>query len=266
MRPALLLVSDVVRRMASAGALICCAACASAPVPSRGDRPAPIATDWVGERGEPPEASAAGALAATEAPDAPDDPSVAAGHAGSAPAPWVLHVGDSFVHAFLWQTLRPLFLADHTQYVVQAATSTYTTTWASSPELEGWLARRPALVIVTLGANEADMTIPELHARAVETLAKKIAATGASCVWVTPPMWKAENGILDVIHDHCAPCIFFDSDAVLGGLSKEERQGDRIHPNRRGGERWARAFWQWLQEHRDTSRGPWALDAFERRG
>jgi lysophospholipase L1-like esterase len=178
----------------------------------------------------------------------------------------VLHVGDSFVHAFLWQNLRPRFMALHTQYVVQATTATYTTTWASSPELDEWLGRRPSLVLVTLGANEVEMLVPEEHARAIESVAKKIAAAGAACVWITPPMWKHETGILGVIHDHCAPCLFFDSDAVLGGLTPDERQRDRIHPNGRGGGRWARAFWDWLSEHRDPSRGPWALDPFERRG
>jgi hypothetical protein len=242
----------ILRRAASLGppaTLSCVVACGSAPpLPTRADRPAPVATEWTGSH-------------PTERPP-PPSPTAPAGTA----EPWVLHVGDSFVHAHLWQTLRPRFLAEHTQYVVQATTSTYTTTWASSPELDEWLARRPALVLVTLGANEADMVVPEMHAKAVETIARKIAASGASCVWITPPMWKAENGILDVIHDHCAPCLYFDSDAVLGGLTSEERQDDHIHPNRRGGERWAKAFWQWLNEHRDPARGPWALDAFERRG
>ncbi len=240
----------LLRRVASGTlAAACCGACSAAPtVPTRADRPAPSATEWTGTR-------------ATAAPGT----STAGAPAGGA-SPWVLHVGDSFVHAHLWQTLRPRFLAEHTQYVVEATTSTYTTTWASSPELEEWLARRPALVLVTLGANEVDMVVPEEHARAVETIAKKIAGSGAACVWITPPMWKAGGGILGVIHDHCAPCLFFDSDAVLGGLTPEERQGDRIHPNRRGGERWANAFWQWLEEHRDAARGPWAIDPFERRG
>jgi hypothetical protein len=79
-------------------------------------------------------------------------------------------------------------------------------------------------------------------------------------------MWKRDTGILEVIHRHCAPCLFFDSDAVLGGLSAEERQPDGIHPNKRGGERWARAFWEWLGDHRDMGSGPWALVPFERRG
>jgi hypothetical protein len=68
-----------------------------------------------------------------------------------------------------------------------------------------------------------------------------------------------------VIHDHAAPCLFFDSDAVLGGLTLQERRGDRIHPNVRGGSRWAEVFWMWLVDHRDLSRGPWVLEAFERR-
>src|SRR5258706_601659 len=93
------------------------------------------------------------------------------------------------------------------------------TTWASDQELGDWLSKRPALVLVTLGANEVDIPVPSQHARAVESLARRIASVGASCVWIAPPLWKGETGILEVIHDHCAPCLFFDSDAVLGGLS-----------------------------------------------
>lgn len=230
--------------------MLCAFACASGnpSLPKRTDQgPAPSAIEWTGAR-----------AAAAQAPVSAQEDEQGGG--------WVLHIGDSFVHAFLWQNLRPRFLATHTQYVVQATTATYTTTWASSPTLDEWLARRPSLVLVTLGANEVEMAIPEQHARAVESIAKKIASTGAACVWIAPPMWKNETGILGVIHDHCAPCLFFDSDAVLGGLTPQERQGDRIHPNRRGGERWAQAFWDWLAEHRDPGRGPWGLDPFERRG
>ena len=79
-------------------------------------------------------------------------------------------------------------------------------------------------------------------------------------------MWKKDSGILQVIHDHAAPCLFFDSDAVLGGLTPEERQRDRIHPNERGGARWAGAFWGWLQDHRDPARPAWGLVSYETRG
>jgi hypothetical protein len=190
----------------------------------------------------------------------------------SAPPPahpgftWVLHVGDSFVDASFQQNLRPRFRTAGADYVSNGLTATYTTTWALDPQLDRWLSSRPALVIVTLGANEVDLSAPETHAKTIEHLVRKIAASGASCVWTAPPLWKRDTGIVKVIHDHCAPCLFFDSDAVLGGLLPSERQGDRIHPNARGGARWAEAFWMWLVDHRDLGRGPWALVPFERRG
>jgi lysophospholipase L1-like esterase len=178
---------------------------------------------------------------------------------------WVLHIGDSFVHAAFQQNLRPLFRTVGAEYVVDATNATYTTTWVRDPELEKWLNRRPSLVLVTLGANEVEMPDPTEHAGAIRALSRKIAAVAPSCVWITPPMWKKDTGILQVIHDQSAPCLFFDSDAVLGGLGPDERQRDRIHPNERGGARWARAFWGWLQDHRDTSHGPWALVPWEPR-
>jgi hypothetical protein len=235
-------------RIAAAAGLLAsaCESAAPASTPSLSDPPLRrAAMDWVGTHG-----------GANPSPTPP----AAAGRG------WVLHIGDSFVHASFWQNLRPRFKGVGDQYVVEATTATYTTTWATDAKLDRLLWGRPALVLVTLGANEVDMPEPTEHARAVEAIAKKIAASGAQCVWITPPMWKAETGILQVIHDHCAPCLFFDSDAVLGGLTPDERKGDRIHPNERGGLRWANAFWTWLTEHNDPSKESWALVPFERRG
>ena len=119
---------------------------------------------------------------------------------------------------------------------------------------------------MTLGANESDLESPEARGPEVETIVRKIAASGASCVWITPPTWRHETGILEVIHEHCSPCVYFDSDAVLGGgLASGERSPDRIHPNPRGGARWADVFWGWLADHRDVERGPWAVEPFEPR-
>jgi hypothetical protein len=232
----------------AAMALLACACETSAPAATGPvDRAPPAARDWTGSHETPP------ASLVTEAPAMPK-------------GTWVLHVGDSFVHASLWQNLRPRFDATGTGYVVEATTATYTTTWASDPDLEKWLARRPSMVIVTLGANEVDMPVPAEHAHAVDQLVRKIAEASTSCVWITPPMWKRDSGILQVIHDHSAPCLFFDSDAVMGGLHDDERQRDRIHPNERGGGRWAESFWGWLQDHHDPSRPGWALVPFELRG
>jgi hypothetical protein len=219
----------------------------SAPASTLTSHAPPSAMDWAGSRELP-----AGAPRATPPP--------------MPPGAWVLHIGDSFVHASLQQNLRPHFQASGTGYVVDATTATYTTTWANDPELDRWLARRPSLVLVTLGANEVDMPAPLEHGQAVKQLVRKIGEASTSCVWITPPMWKADSGILQVIHDHSEPCLFLDSDAVLGGLGPGERQRDGIHPNERGGARWAEAVWSWLIDHRDASRPAWALVPFELRG
>jgi hypothetical protein len=238
---------EVVRRVGWAALLLACACETSAPASTAPPgRPRVTARDWTGSRQTPP---AAPVLQA---------PAVAKGT-------WVLHVGDSFVHASLQQNLRPRFEAAGAGYVVDATTATYTTTWANDPQLELWLARRPSLVLVTLGANEVDMPVPAEHAGAVAQLVRKIAEASTSCVWITPPMWKKDSGILQVIHDHASPCLFFDSDAVMGGLSDGERQRDHIHPNERGGLRWTESLWGWLVEHRDPARPGWALVPFELR-
>jgi hypothetical protein len=229
---------------------LCGAACAcesTAPASSAPVRAMALAVEWTGVRGH-------------------DVPAQAATAAATGPEPWVLHVGDSFVDAFFRQNLAPRFRAAGARYVVDAVTSTHTTTWATSADFDRWLALRPALVLITLGANEFDLPAPGQRARSVETIARKVAASGASCVWITPPMWTHETGILQVIYEHCSPCVYFDSDALLGGgLSRAERWPDGIHPNSRGGARWAEAFWGWLGDHRDASVGPWAVVSFERR-
>ena len=227
---------------------------ASAPVPrdQRSGPAATIASEWTAKR-----------EAAAPAPPAPVPPGTR--EPGEPREPWVLHVGDSFVDAYFQQNLRPRFRESGSRYVAQSVVATYTTTWAYDPAFDAWLSRKPALVIVTLGANEADIPVPEEHAKAIARIARKIAAAGAACVWTTPPLWRQDTGIVQVIHDHAAPCLFFESDAVMGSLSIAERNPDRIHPNPRGGARWAGAFWRWLERHRDPSAGPWALRPFEPR-
>jgi hypothetical protein len=205
----------------------------------------PSASEWIGDR-------------------APTDPPRA--DPVSVPrTAWVLHVGDSFVDAWLRQKLAVHLRAAGAQYVVRSKTASYTTTWAYSPVLDDMLSRRPALVIVTLGANEFDIPFAAEHAKAIELIARKIARSGAACVWTSPPMWRPDTGIVQVIHDHCAPCLFFDSDAVLGGLPRSEREPDHIHPNPHGGARWADALWGWIVSHRDPGHGPWSLVPFEQR-
>jgi hypothetical protein len=160
------------------------------------------------------------------------------------PSTVVLHVGDSFVMAGFSQTLRPKMKSVGALYEVRGAQATYTTTWHSKlSRLVGDY--HPDLVIITLGANEVTLTDPWARADAVTRLVKIVGDT--PCVWVTPPLWRKDTGIIEVIKKRAKPCLVFDSDAIAGPIS---RQADSIHPSNAGGAVWAEAFWKWLLEHR----------------
>ncbi len=198
--------------------------------------------------------SAPSARSAKGAPGAVDlaKPAQSAGPADPPPAPppipkgtVVLHIGDSFTLSGFAQALKPRFLGVGARYEVRAEQSSFTTTWSGKlgPIVS---ATQPDLVIITLGANEVANTDPPAHAPAVRNIVKQLA--GRPCVWVSPPLWAKETGIIDVLREHSAPCRFFDSDAIV--KQPIPRRGDRIHPTPEGGAIWADAFWDWLGSER----------------
>jgi lysophospholipase L1-like esterase len=172
----------------------------------------------------------------------------------------VLHIGDSFTLAGFSQSLRPRMKALGVRYEVRAETSSYTTSWAS--KMERLVSdMQPDLIIINLGANEVANTNPPAHAYAVRGIVRAIG--GRPCVWVSPPLWRKDTGMIDVIRANSAPCRFYDSDKLVG--QPIPRQGDKIHPSDKGGAIWADAFWSWLEAERTgASEGverasPWAL-------
>jgi hypothetical protein len=157
----------------------------------------------------------------------------------------VLHIGDSFALAGFSQALRPKMKALHVRYEVRSEQSSYTVSWA--PKMELLLANtQPDLVIINLGANEVANIDPPAHGPAVRRISQLIG--DRPCVWVSPPLWRKDTGIIDVIRENSAPCRFFDSDALVPGPIP--RQADKIHPNEKGGQLWADAFWDWLHAER----------------
>jgi lysophospholipase L1-like esterase len=167
----------------------------------------------------------------------------------------VLHVGDSFAGA-LGVPLGRRLKAAGLRSVLEFRTSTYVPTWASGTELPGFVSRyNPDLVIVTLGANEFDLQNPEQRAGSVRRLVRELG--GRPCVWVTPPRWKPDSGILSVIRENVKPCRFLDSDTVVHDL---ERKRDGIHPTDAARELWADAVLAWLaNERRGGGARPWEL-------
>jgi lysophospholipase L1-like esterase len=167
----------------------------------------------------------------------------------------VLHVGDSFAGA-LGVPLGKKLKAAGVRSVLEFQTSSYIPTWASGKELSEYVSRySPDLVIITLGANEFELANPEQRVHSVKRLVQKL--DGRPCVWVSPPRWKQDTGVLGVIRDNAKPCRFLDSDSIVQNL---ERKSDHIHPNDAGREAWAEAVLAWLGRERDgTADRPWNL-------
>ena len=173
---------------------------------------------------------------------------VAEGMAAPPPIPpntAVLHIGDSFVLAGFSQALKPRMKALGARYEVKSEQSSYTVTWAA--RIERVIAdTQPDLVIITLGANEVTNVTPPAHAPAIRRIVHTIGQR--PCVWVTPPLWRKDTGIIDVIRENSAPCRLFDSDTMVS--APIARMPDKIHPSVTGGAVWADAFWAWLEAER----------------
>ncbi len=166
----------------------------------------------------------------------------------------VLHVGDSFVHSGLTQRLREHLAPLGVRYEVRAQHSTNSLDWAKRvPELVA--STQPDLVIVTLGGNEIASKHLPVQARAIRRIVDSIG--DRACVWTTPPLWRDEDGLFDVLQENLAPCRFFETDVEVG--SYLPRRDDGIHPTAEGGARWADALWAYLERERAGEPKPWSL-------
>jgi len=247
----------------SALTALCSLSCGPKPPPEPPELDRPL--DAPGER------QPAAAQPTPEAPEpAPSEvtvPAVAATLTPSEPAPsepapselprgtLVLHVGDSFAAA-LGIPLAKRFKAAGLRSVLEFRTASYIPTWAFGKDLGKYVANyNPDLVIVTLGANELEIPDPPQRVTAIERLVATIG--GRPCVWISPPLWKPDTGLLRVIREHAAPCRYLDSDSLVAALP---RGPDKIHPSTEGRELWADAVFGWLARARDTTAAkPWKL-------
>ncbi len=154
----------------------------------------------------------------------------------------VLLFGDSMVNAGLAMRLGNLVKARGGTLEFDGWTSSTTAKWASGERLASLLDRvNPDVVFIALGSNECFMDDPTKAAPNVKAIVAALA--GRQCVWIGPPIWKGETGIVGVERRASAPCAFYDS-----GQLEIARYPDGIHPNLEGGIHWANAVWSALVE------------------
>jgi len=270
MRPALV-TAGVCAALAGSG-------CASSPAPAAATSEAPAPSTSASSRSQtlhaaPSQASTdttegaaageaaagEGAQAASQQPKASTAHGTATNGAGSPAAlpsgTKMLHVGDSFAAA-LGIELGKLLRAAGMRTWLEYKTASYVPTWASGPELPKLISTyNPDLVLVTLGANELEIPDPEQRAGAIQRLVKKVG--DRPCVWILPPLWKQDTGLMQVIKENARPCKVLDSSALVKELP---RGPDHIHPNAEGRATWALAVFDWLKKARaPEGPKPWSL-------
>lgn len=239
-----------------------CAAAAPPPPPSPTPAPAPpvVAPTAAAEPAPVPPVSAS--PPPTE-PAAATSPVSAPASAAPEPAPTaelpkgsrVLQVGDSFAAA-LGVELGKLLKASGVRTSLETKTPSYIGDWAFGPVLKKAIADyNPDLVLITLGANEVEIPVPEQRVGPVQRLVKSLG--DRPCVWILPPLWKQDTGVMQVIKDNAKPCQVLDSSALVPDLP---RGRDHIHPSTEGRARWAGAVFGWLKQAREPAGPrPWSL-------
>ena len=167
----------------------------------------------------------------------------------------VLHIGDSFAAA-LGGELGKRFKAAGVRNALEYKTASYIPNWSFGKDIPSFIAKyQPDLVLITLGANELEIPNPEQRAGAIKHLVSELG--GRPCVWVAPPLWKPDTGLLKVIQENVAPCRYLDSNALVHDLP---RGRDKIHPSAEGREIWAGIVFDWLAKERvGNATQPWAL-------
>jgi hypothetical protein len=167
----------------------------------------------------------------------------------------VLQIGDSFADA-LGGKLSKLFRAVDVKTDLEFETPSYIPNWSYGSKLPKLLASyHPDLVLITLGANEIEIPHPEERIKPVKHLVETLG--GRPCVWIAPPLWKPDSGVLQVIRDNVAPCRYLDSNLLVHDLP---RARDKIHPSTEGREIWAKVVFDWLAKERvGTPEQPWAF-------
>ena len=239
--------------------MACVLGCGSAPTPPPASAPA-ARNDPAAFR-EPPQPPISEPEPTQPEPShqSAPEPSTETAVPSAAPLPadtTVLVVGSSTAAA-LGHDLKRELGARGVRCILRNKDASYIPEWAGDRlRLRDYIREyNPDLVIVSLGGNEVAMPDPSVRAEPIRKIVEIIG--NRPCVWVGTPRWKGlpHTGILDVIQQNIAPCLFVDSDLIAPNLIPWV---DGIHPTIPERRRWARRMLQWLEYNRDPGgERPW---------
>ena len=145
----------------------------------------------------------------------------------------------------LCRALQPRFAVEGTKFIRDVWESGSIEDFGDSDRLPKLLAKHdPDLVLLTMGANDVGGNVTDYLGKKIDKIvAMTQKAHPRDCVWISPPKWRV-NGkpVLEMIKAHVAPCVLFDSTEI-----EMQRKPDKVHPDEKGGDQWAVAFWHWFR-------------------
>jgi len=157
-----------------------------------------------------------------------------------ASAKYVLHVGDSSLgfEQGLALEMSTRFKAIGVRYEAITEASAGLRSYATSAKLAELVrAKKPDVVLLTLGMNNLTVAQPEEYEVDVKVLVAQIG--NRPCYWIGPlSLERPENGLNALLARSTAPCGWSSSYEL-----DIERQPDHIHPTQRGASLWADANW-----------------------
>jgi hypothetical protein len=187
---------------------------------------------------EVPQGEPAAPSPLAEAPPAAAPPAAAAPPIVIQKGTRVLMFGDSMVTSGLGVYLEERVRALGGTWSHISKPSSTTVSWADGRDLQELVARaRPDVVVIALVSNELFVPNPRARIYAIREIIKRVGAR--PCLWIGPPSWRPDKGIVAVVRETASPCRFFDSAQL-----PLERQSDGIHPTLHGGRAWGEAVWQ----------------------
>lgn len=130
--------------------------------------------------------------------------------------------------------------------------SSSTKLWAETDTLQYFFDKvKPDFVMLCLGSNELFVRDLEKRDRYIGRLVDKLA--GLPFIWISPPNWKDDSGINQLIIDHIGMDRYFDSRHLT-----LERSSDHAHPTHEAAALWMDTVAVWMSS--SASRHPLRLD------
>lgn len=114
--------------------------------------------------------------------------------------------------------------------------------WAETDTLQHFIRKfQPTFIMVCLCSNELFVRDLDNRDRYVRRIVQKIG--DIPFVWISPPNWKDDTGINDIIIRHTGDGRYFDSRHYRDRM---ERRGDHAHPTQEAANWWMDSIAVWL--------------------